>query len=637
MYRFINFNDEIIDSMLLMELSDLSKTLARNPEYEADFRVHSYLSKSEKKIYVSHFWNHRSDQVMEFGMKSDVFLRALGNHSFTDYQAVSRYIKWCESTKIPRFAIQLFTLAEDLRIEERCKKIRPGMGKEFRIRRETYLNYFDSQMKVNLEKSLFIDALFNLVYKIMNTQMPFFHLPRFNEDIDRILPLFRSKVENFFEAATTNEITTNCRAIILLIENYMKRDMLNEYFHLPTSEIGMEEGLDYNDLLRKDPLNNADVADENSDGDETVFDEEMKTWHRETSSPGNTFLQFDLDQGTQTDILADEAREGEPGDQALAIVQGSARKSTKKDFSELDVIEQKENDSGEGIAPYGKENKNAEAIFLTNNEPNAEQRNQYSHYKNSILLYQKKLKKTIDLTLEHKKIRPRSGLHFGILDKKLVKFFTDEQPRLFYKKNEESKEIDAAFSLLVDCSASMQDKMEETKRGIVLFHEALKSVGVPHEVTGFWEDANEANTDYQPNYFKRVIGFPASLTSKAGPEIMQLEPEEDNRDGFAIRIISQRLLERYEKQKFLLVFSDGEPAAYGYSQNGIVDTHEAVLDARKRGIEVFNIFLSTNGVEEGQRKVFENIYGPFSIIVPSVDLLPDILFPLLKRLLSKSI
>ena len=80
-------------------------------------------------------------------------------------------------------------------------------------------------------------------------------------------------------------------------------------------------------------------------------------------------------------------------------------------------------------------------------------------------------------------------MQFGRLDKKFIRFFTDEQPRLFYKKQNDSKEIDAVFSLLVDCSASMQDKMEETKRGIILFHEALKSVKVPHEVTGFWEDA----------------------------------------------------------------------------------------------------------------------------------------------------
>ena len=104
-----------------------------------------------------------------------------------------------------------------------------------------------------------------------------------------------------------------------------------------------------------------------------------------------------------------------------------------------------------------------------------------------------------------------------------------------------------------------------------------------------------------------------------------------------LRVIGQRLLQRYEKQKFLIVFSDGEPAAFSYSQNGIVDTHEAVVRCEKEGVEVFNIFLSNEEVGEEQRKVFRNIYGAYSIIVPSLDLLPEMLFPLLKKLLAKSI
>ena len=65
----------------------------------------------------------------------------------------------------------------------------------------------------------------------------------------------------------------------------------------------------------------------------------------------------------------------------------------------------------------------------------------------------------------------------------------DNHPRVFYKKSHESKEIDAVFTLLVDCSASMFNKMDETKRGIVLFHEVLKQLRIPHSIVGFWEDA----------------------------------------------------------------------------------------------------------------------------------------------------
>lgn len=70
---------------------------------------------------------------------------------------------------------------------------------------------------------------------------------------------------------------------------------------------------------------------------------------------------------------------------------------------------------------------------------------------------------------------------------------------------------------------------------------------------------------------------------------MSLHPQDDNRDGVAIRIASERLL-RSHNQRFLIVFSDGEPSAYNYAQDGILDTYEGVEMARKYGIEVFNVF-----------------------------------------------
>ena len=318
MNRFIQFNDEKVDSMLLMELVDLAKTLTRDSEYDTKFRVHSYLNRLEKNIYVSHFWNHRPENIMKSGMKSDVFLRALGNQRFTDFQTAVKYGEWAEKTANPRFAKQLFMLAEDLRIEEMCKKERPGMTHDFSVRRDVYFSYFETQLTVNLERSHFLDALFNLTYLIMNASVPYF-LPTINENIDMMLPHYRSALEKLFELTSTKDTVRECKQIVQMIEETIKQDMLNEYLHFPHVEIDIVEGLAYSDLLRKDPLQNDDIAEEKATGEEEVSSEEMKTWHRETENPGTSFLQFDLDQGTQTDILADDAREGEAGDQALEL------------------------------------------------------------------------------------------------------------------------------------------------------------------------------------------------------------------------------------------------------------------------------------------------------------------------------
>lgn len=636
MHRFIDFNDEKTDTLLMLELSDLTKTLTNSELYEAEIRVHSYLSKRDRKVFVSHFWDHRPEGIKKPGMKSDVYLRAFGNSSFTDFQAVDEFRDILAASPIPRFAGQLLMLAEDLRIEEICKKERPGMGSEFNVRRNIYMEYFESQLVVNLEKNLFADALFNLVYLILNSNSPVLTIPSFNPELDEGIPHIRSHLENLYDAKSTRDAAVICLNTVERAASVLHSDMINEYFHLPGFEQNLLDDISFSDLVRKDPLQNDDFAEEKAGGDEHVYEEKMRTWHREAERPGKSYMQFELDQGTKTDISGGSEREGEDGDQALAIVQGRSKRTDKNEFSKMDINRLGESVASGGKSSYGIANKNARPIFLNAQRQGEESTAQYMKLEKEVTFYHKKLKNIIERIMKKKETDHRSHLQMGRLGKNLVPFFTDEHPKLFYKKSQPGKEIDASFILLVDCSASMFDKMEETKRGIVLFHEALKSVGVSHEIIGFWEEANEVTKDDQPNYFLQAIPFSMSLQQQSGPEIMELEAMEDNRDGYAIRIVAERLLKRSENQKFLIIFSDGEPAAFDYD-NGIMDTHEAVMAARKKGIEVFNIFISNTGLEFEQRKVFENIYGNRSIIAPYVEELPDVLFPLLKRLLSQSI
>ncbi|MBS4173120.1 hypothetical protein [Bacillus sp. FJAT-49736] len=637
MERFIQFNDERIDSMLFMELTDLTKALTRDKEYELEFGVHSYLDPTEKKVFVRHFWNHRPVSIMRNGLKSDVFLRAIGNYHFTDYVETVHFLQRLSEIKWKGFAKQLFMLAEDLRIEEKCKHIRPGTISAFQIRRKIYREYFTSQQNVNLTKSVYSDALFNTIYLMLTAETPIFEPPTFKEEIMMVFPYLQNEIMKLFDAKSTKDVTIFALNLMEVLDEVLEQDMLNEYFHLPEKMLHeLEEGLSFKDLKRKDSLQNDDQLDK-STGDEEIFEEEMKTWHRETSDVSNSFLQFDLEQGSRTNLLGEGARESETGDQALGMVQGSSKKTNRNEYSKLEALQQKRDKESGGEWEYGHENRYAQSIFVEPASPSYAEMEEYEKLKGNISGYQIKLKKMIEKILEHKRTQPHTDMQYGRLSKKLLPFFTDKNPRLFYKKQEYSREIDAVFTLLVDCSASMADKMSKTKLGITLFHEALKSVNVVHEVVGFWEDTSEATKSKQPNYFKNVIDFYSSTNKKTGPEIMQLQPEEDNRDGFAIRHMTRKLMWRNEKQKFLLIFSDGEPAAFGYEQNGIVDTHEAVLEARKRGIEVINIFLSNTPVEEGQRNVLHNIYGNFSIILSDVGELPNVLFPLLRKLLLKSI
>ena len=640
---FIKFNEDKVDSFLFMELSDVARTLTKNKQLEVEYGYKSYYDPHENKIIISRFWDDYSKLEKRFGLFSDVFLTSISSEDYFDKLIAKELIEKSDGRPLVSFTRQLFVMLEDLRLEDIFIKIRPGTRRVFAVRRQVFRRYFTSQLNVNITRGAYTDALFNLIYLILAAESPFIEYPTIHAEIDPVIPFLQTEVTKVFDARSTEDTAKITFSVIEVLEELLQEDMLNLYFYISENvykKLGDE--LTYDDLKRCNALKNNDVLNKEKEGDEDVHSEKLPTWHQETEDTTKSFLKFDLEQGTQTDLIGEGVREGEAGDQALAVVQGKSKRTKHKDFSkaETDSVEVDKEEALAGSAEdekYGKANKFAVPIYVWLEQTTFAEKEQYGNLKMVVLPYQKKLKQMIQKTLEHKKILPREDLHIGRLNKKLIRYFTDDQPRLFYKKNQPSPEIDAVFSLLVDCSASMYDKMDQTKLGITLFHEALSGVGVPHNIVGFWEDSGDATEVRQPNCFKTVVDFTNFADLKSGPNIMQLEPEEDNRDGYAIRLMCEKLLQRHEKQKILLVFSDGEPAAFDYVENGIIDTHEAVVYGRKKGIEIINVFLANGEITESQQKTIKNIYGKYSILVPDIDDLPDILFPLLRKLLLRSI
>ena len=137
---------------------------------------------------------------------------------------------------------------------------------------------------------------------------------------------------------------------------------MNEYFIFPVFHIeSYTKNTLFDELTRNDELANDDreeVSEENSE----YIDVKFSTWHRENKNgKGNqTFLQFELDQGTKTSLMGGGAREAEDADQAMASVQGASGESKQKDYSQLESLDKKDSNRGhQGESPYGEENKDA--------------------------------------------------------------------------------------------------------------------------------------------------------------------------------------------------------------------------------------------------------------------------------------
>lgn len=629
--KFLSFIDKNVDPFLKMTLADLARTLADSNNLEVEFTFHSYYKRNENIVTVSHYWTRLLDHNRGDGMKSDIYLRAFGNVHFTDYASVNVYLKATKSLNAPSFRKQLFCLFEDIRIEQAAIKKRPGMIHAFQARREIFQKRFRAQFTIHREKQEWLDALFCAFY-LQLIEKPTI-LP---ELLSPFKPLMR-------EMTATVRNLPDTESVMKFVRSFCDRlpeqwdDMTDSYLTMSiesqqnkTSESSLT---DKNDLISRSKKKVKDKEDKEG------HDEKMPTWHQEQEQEGDNLLQFDLDEGTKTDLIGEGERKVESGNQAFASVQGASRDSDGQNYDEQQpsLNKGKKNAVQATQDSFGEANRHAKVIKKPHRKPTTEEIAAYKSIKADILPVQKPLQQSIKKAIEQKQTAPRNNLHFGRLDKKLLRLITDENPRLFYKKEAETNEWDVTFSLLVDCSASMFDKMEQTKAGLVLFHETLYSLRIPHVITGFWEDALSADELKQPNFFHQTIGYSQSLIPEQGPNILQLEPEEDNRDGFAIRVALHDLLKRQEKRKVLLVFSDGEPSALSYNENGIVDTHEAVLESRRKGVEVIGVFLSNGKPQEKEKETMATIYGHQSLVIPTIEDIPAYLTPLLKRLLLSNV
>ncbi|MBF7017138.1 vWA domain-containing protein [Staphylococcus durrellii] len=624
--RFIKFNDEQLDAKQVMMLQDLARLLLKSEQTQVKIQKFPYYDPQNDTLITSSFWSHRPKHIETTGLKTDVILAAYG-YQLMDIGVVNDVIRDNTFTH-SKFYQQLFKLLEDKRVLNEIIKQRPTTEKALSLRTEIRTNYIKSQINVYKTKTTYTDLLFlHLAYSILTEN--FYDIPQIHSSIDDILLNMYQYLPNVFNCASSEDNQFLAQRIMFQIDDILKEDMLNEYYHLPKQVYATMETMSFEKLKRTDASN---VDGQSKESDEEPESEEIETKAADSQSSGGAYLEMELHEGENSDTVSDNDtdREGDASDDMTEM-------QTKKGKGSNNTIDNTEGDAIGANSPFTLTGIN-ENVGIDWRIPDIQPEyiKAYHDVEQSVSVETKDLIQIIKKAIDREYIDERNNLTKGRLQKNLLNWFIDDQYKLFYKKQDLSQTFDATFTLLIDASASMQDKMEETKKGVVLFHETLKSLNVKHEILAFNEDAFEADDKNQPNIIDEIIHYDKSIYVNDGPRIMALEPQDDNRDGVAIRIGSERLLQRSHKQKFLIVFSDGEPSAYNYSQDGILDTYEAVETARKMGIEVFNVFLSQEPITEDIEQTIHNIYGQYSIFVEGVEHLPSHLSPLLKKLLLKS-
>lgn len=637
----IQFSGYDTQPEILLALRQLARALSRNPNLDVVFGYHARMLRLAGQLEISRFWDTVPASERQDGYTSDVYLKAYAEPRFTQIEALERLLRESQDTPNPSWCRQLFLLGEELRIEQAAVRERNGMRRTFAVRRKALRRYYAGRVEYHAGRGQWSDAALCMMFAMLTAEdgPPVWTLPPI---LEQVRSLAERRLYDLYELPDTAGVAGWAADLT---------EMLAQWLSKPCAMTYWSPSID-----GPEPASNPPGTSASSKKDRLEPTSAAQTVSKKTSQREETFalrprderhgsepmLRFSLNRGPNGGWLGNrDVRRGDAGDQSLAIVQGTSEDNAGGAGQESapaatlsDDVSVRSANSGVPAPVRG-----VYAVELKPKRPTGPDMDRYRRYVAEVAPLKRRLRVTLKKHLEQKRLQSSRALHAGRLGRNLTDLWIEELPRLFVKRNQPSPKWDAAIVLLVDCSASMADKMERVQAGLTLLHETLSSLAVPHAVCGFWEPqsirVSGSSGGGIPNCFLPVIPFERSLSKQSGPEILQLEPQEDNRDGFAIRHAASWLRARPERRKWLIVFSDGQPSAQDYAEVGVLDTYEAVRETRRDGIDVFGLHLAGHSPSDKEIAAMRAVYGRAGAVVPDLASLPDRLHRLLKAWLIR--
>ena len=167
----------------------------------------------------------------------------------------------------------------------------------------------------------------------------------------------------------------------------------------------------------------------------------------------------------------------------------------------------------------------------------------------------------------------------------------EESPTVFSRRIKAERSLStlmlADLSLSTDAYATQQARVVDLVRdSLFVFGNALDGVGDPFEMLGF----SSVRRALRVHEIKR---FNESWNDAARERVAAIKPGFYTRMGAAIRYGTRRLAERPERQKLLLILSDGKPNDLDQYEGryGLEDTRHAIQAVRQAGLMPFCVTI----------------------------------------------
>ena len=156
--------------------------------------------------------------------------------------------------------------------------------------------------------------------------------------------------------------------------------------------------------------------------------------------------------------------------------------------------------------------------------------------------------------------------------------------RVFARKRPPEEEPSLAVALRIDESASMSafGRLDAAKQAAVALYEFCKGCGIPIMVYG--DTADRSKLEQMSVY--AYVDF-ESKDANEKYALMNIQARSNNRDGMALRIISDRLFKAPQRTKVIISISDGQPKAMpDYTgEKAARDMKDTLQEYRRKGIQ----------------------------------------------------
>lgn len=252
-----------------------------------------------------------------------------------------------------------------------------------------------------------------------------------------------------------------------------------------------------------------------------------------------------------------------------------------------------------------------------------ELQDQYDEISGPLLSISKQLQRSL---VQKLKDQQRGGKQTGlVMGRRLdAHALCRNDGKVFYKNNLPNEIPKISVGLLLDESGSMccGDRSTYARAAAIILYDFCHALNIPIMVYGHSAGWGSDVDLYSYAEFD-------SIDKDDKYRMMDISARSSNRDGAALRFVAEQLSKRTEDVRILMLVSDGQPAASGYSGTAAEEDLRGIKQEYKRK----GILFVAAAIGDDKQNI-ERIYGDSFLDITDLNQLPVKLTAVIKRFLK---